>query len=126
MSAGGLLLPPLHLCPERRRPRRQRHGRPGRGFRRRRFHRRTGGEIGERSGELQGAFQAGAVAGPFGGDDDFLVGAALSASAFSSLSYRVIFCHEDDVIRSLKLSASQRRAEPAAQSLHQNAKLHSA
>jgi hypothetical protein len=75
---------------------------------------------------LQGTFQAGAVAGAAGNDEDFLVGATLSGSAFSVLSYRVIFCHEDDVIRSLKLPASHRRAEPAAQSLHQSAKLHSA
>jgi hypothetical protein len=75
---------------------------------------------------MQGAFQAPRVADPVGGDDDSLVGAALSASAFSVLSYRGIFCHEGDVIRSLKLLASHRRADPAAQSLHQNAKLHSA
>jgi hypothetical protein len=77
MGLKALLLPPLHLRPEHGRPRRQRLGRYGRGFWCRRFHRHAGREFGQRRGELQAAFQTRLVAGPVGGDEDFLFGGGL-------------------------------------------------
>lgn len=47
-------------------------------------------------------------------------GADVPASTFSVLSYTAIFCDKRDAIRSLKLPESQRRADPAAQSLQQS------